>query len=196
MLSDIDEWKGKTVEDIYGTTERAINNCADRSIRSFRFDVSSLGAGVTGDARKVNEERSLNHLQPITASPFNGASEVIDKDRYFIHPSGDMKGVKNGQFFYNYKAQSYWSLRDRFKKTYEMVEGIQDHPFDELISISSECSHLAKLSLELSQPTYKKSGNGKVIIDKAPDDSASPNLADCVMMGYAPTVNNDFSGLL
>jgi phage terminase large subunit len=196
LLKDLDEWKGKTVEDIFGTTERAINNCAERNIRSFRFDAGGLGAGVTGDSRKINEERKINHLQQIQASPFNGASAVVDKDLYFIYPSVDMEGVKNGQFFYNYKAQSYWSLRDRFKKTFEMVEGIQDHPYDELISISSKCKNLSKATLELSQPTYKKSGNGKVVIDKAPDDSASPNLADCIMMGYAPTVNNDFSGLL
>ena len=39
---------------------------------------------------------------------------------------------------------------------------------------------------ELSQPTYSINSAGKIIIDKTPDGTKSPNLADAVMMRFAP----------
>ncbi|CAK8744479.1 hypothetical protein SODG_007592 [Sodalis praecaptivus] len=43
-----------------------------------------------------------------------------------------------------------------------------------------------KLIIELSRPTYSINGVGKVIVDKQPDGTKSPNLADSVMISYAP----------
>jgi phage terminase large subunit len=45
---------------------------------------------------------------------------------------------------------------------------------------------LDKLKIELSQPTYSISTLGKILIDKAPDGTKSPNLADVIMMLFAP----------
>lgn len=198
ILEDVQEWKGKQVEDIFGTTQKAIDNCIEFGVMSFRFDSDGLGAGVRGDARVINENRISDRLRPVETEAFYGSGALINKDEYFIKPSGDMQGITNGQFFANYKAQSWWDLRDRFKKTYEMVEQGKHHPADELISISSKCSNLSTVTLELSQPTYKKTGAGKIVVDKAPDDAASPNCADSVMMGYAPTKTffTDYSSIV
>ncbi len=35
---------------------------------------------------------------------------------------------------------------------------------------------------ELSQPTYSIGNTGKIVIDKAPEGTRSPNLADAVMI--------------
>ena len=43
-----------------------------------------------------------------------------------------------------------------------------------------------KLLTELSQPTYKQNDVGKIVINKKPDGMPSPNLADAVMMRFAP----------
>ena len=40
--------------------------------------------------------------------------------------------------------------------------------------------------MELSQPTYTVNGVGKIVIDKAPEGTKSPNLADAVMIAYQP----------
>lgn len=40
--------------------------------------------------------------------------------------------------------------------------------------------------MELSQPTYHQNVAGKIVVDKAPDGAMSPNLADAVMMRFAP----------
>lgn len=186
LLEDVIEWHGKSVEDIFGTTQKAIDNCDEKGYSSVDFDSDGLGVGCRGDARVINEIRQSENINPVEFNPFNGSGAVVDKDLYIIKPQGDSPGRTNDSFFANYKAQSWWSLRDRFKATYEAVQNGVISDESNLISISSKLSNLARVTTELSQPTYKKNGRGKIIVNKAPDDSKSPNCADSVMMVYAP----------
>lgn len=176
LLRDVREWHGRTTEDIYGTTVRAFDNCDEWGCHFIRFDSDGVGAGVRGDARVINEDRRIK----VEVEAFHGGGEVHDKDRPFI------EGRTNGDFFANMKAQAWWSLRSRFKLTHEAVTEGKSYDEADIISISSECENLAKLQAELSQPTYTKNGKGKVLINKVPDGSKSPNLADAVMMAYRP----------
>ncbi len=186
ILEDIREWKGKAVEDIFGTTQEAFNNCIEWGVAGFRFDADGIGAGVRGDARVINEQRKNGRQKELTVSPFHGSGAVVDKKKWFIEPDGDMEGVTNGQFFSNFKAQSWWALRERFRKTHEYINNNISYPVDELISISKDCPQLEKLKAELAQPK-KKAGSAKMTIDKAPEELESPNLADAIMMTFAPT---------
>ena len=181
LLEDVIGWHGSTVDDIFGTTSKAFDECDLRGYDGFDFDSDGLGAGCRGDARVLNESRETK----LDVNPFHGSAGVIDGDKEI------MKGRLIKEFFANYKAQSWWSLRERFKMTHEAV--ILGKPFedDKIISISSNCSNLVKLCAELSQPTYKKDGKGRLLIDKAPDEAKSPNYGDSVMMVYAP---KDMSG--
>ena len=179
LIEDVEEWHGKTVEDIYGTTTKAFSHCDDWRVTKMRFDSDGVGAGVRGDARAINDERRKEWLPLIEVEAFHGGSEVVDKDRPFI------EGRTNGEFFDNYKAQCWWMLRERFKLTHEAVTQGKEWKADDLISIAPDCSHLSRLTNELSQPTYKKSARGKVQVNKAPDGTKSPNLADSVMMAFA-----------
>jgi len=185
ILKDVKKWKGKTTGDIYATTQNAFDNCLEFGVYSFLYDADGLGAGVRGDARNINNDRKSEGLQAIEVSAFHGSGEVVDKDSYFIDPVGDSKGIVNGKFFSNYKAQSWWSLRERFRKTHQAVTGVAEYDIDELISIDKDCSFIEELKEELARPKKKK-GSPKLTIDKAPDDQPSPNLADAVMMVYAP----------
>jgi len=186
LLVDVDSWHGKAVEDIFGTTQRAIDNCEEKGYMSFDFDSDGLGAGCRGDARVINENREEIGAHKIDAYPFNGSGAVINKEQYVIKPEGESKGRTNESFFANYKAQCWWHLRDLFKATHEAVTNNKPFELDGIISISSKCSYLSKLTSELSQPTYKKDNRGKVLINKAPDEAESPNLGDSIMMNYAP----------
>lgn len=176
LLEDVTGWHGSTVDDIFGTTDKAFDEIDMRGYDQFKFDSDGLGAGVRGDSRVLNESRE----EQIDSIPFHGSSGVVNGD------DNIMKGRLVKEFFANYKAQSWWSLRDRFKITHEAVTLGKQFNDDEIISISSDCSNLLKLCSELSQPTYKKDGKGRVLIDKAPDDAKSPNYADAVMMVFAP----------
>lgn len=185
LLTDVVGWHGTTVDDIFGTTQKAIDNCESRGYRAFWFDADGLGAGCRGDARVINEQRNANRVTEIKAYPFNGSGAVKDKDEYFIKPEGGFDGRTNESFFSNYKAQCWWNLRVMFKETFEAVNGKPNYDPSRVLSLSSKCANINNLVTELSQPTYKKATNGKIVVNKAPDDSKSPNDADSVMMVYS-----------
>ncbi|EDF5960184.1 TerL protein, partial [Salmonella enterica subsp. enterica serovar Lubbock] len=75
-------------------------------------------------------------------------------------------------------------------------KGMEYDP-DEIISISSTMENKDRLLMELSQPTWSKNAVGKILVDKQPDGTKSPNLADSVMIAYAPmempvVISDDF----
>lgn len=80
---------------------------------------------------------------------------------------------------------SWWALRLRFQATYRAV--VEKMPFepDQIISIDPKLPELTQLVTELSQPTYDVNTVGKILINKTPDGTASPNRADAVMIAYA-----------
>ncbi|MCS3839402.1 hypothetical protein HNR03_004013 [Pseudomonas sp. JAI111] len=183
LLDFLESWSGKG-GDIYATVVKAFSICDERQYEMFDYDADGLGAGVRGDARVINELRREQGVQQINDQPFRGSGGVHD-------PEGQMvKERLNKDFFANAKAQSWWSLRMRFQATYRaVVEGMPFDP-DELISISPDLAELSLLTMELSQPTYTINAVGKVVIDKAPEGTKSPNLADSVMICYQPAARS------
>ena len=180
VLLDVEEWSGQG-GDIFQTVQRAFDRSETAGAWSMKYDADGLGAGVRGDARIINEQRRLAGRRQIQVDAFRGSEGVFN-------PTGeDVKGRKNEDFFANRKAQSWWALRIRFQTTYRaVVEGREVSP-DEIISISSQCGERARLVTELSQPTYSLNSVGKILIDKTPDGTKSPNLADSVMIVFSRT---------
>jgi phage terminase large subunit len=179
LLEHVEEWTGKE-SDIYATVERAFLMCDLHNCHALRYDGDGVGAGVRGDARKVNEARAAqgNH-RVIVVKPFRGSGEVLDPEREMV------PGRKNKDFFLNFKAQAWWWLRMLFQNTFRAVNG-QPYEREMLISISSAMAEKARLLIQISQPTYSQNQAGKLLVDKQPDGTASPNLGDAVMMVYAP----------
>lgn len=186
LLESVEEWSG-VGSDIFETTKKAHDICKVQGYASYRYDADGLGAGVKGDSRQINEQRG----ESLEVAAFRGSAAVLDPDAR-IEEVGEVEEKDRDQrinkdYFANAKAQAWWALRMRFLRTYRAV--VQGHPVDDpdaLISISSRIPALAKLTAELSQPTYLENGAGKLLIDKAPDGSKSPNLADSVMIVFAP----------
>lgn len=174
LVEELAEWSGKG-DDIFGTVQRAFSICDDRGYDRFKYDADGLGAGVRGDARVVNETRA----RKIEVEAFRGSAGVFN-------PEGeDVKGRKNQDYFANCKAQAWWRLRTRFQKTYRAVVDGEPYMPDDLISIPSGLPHRSRLMAELSQPTYSVNTVGKIVVDKAPDGTRSPNLADAVMIRFS-----------
>jgi hypothetical protein len=191
LLDYCEAWTGKGA-DIYATVEKAFEICEGEKYGEFAYDGDGLGAGTKGDARKINEARKAKGLREIEVCKFQGSAGVVDPDGKIPQFDGDDSRDKdertNKDYFANAKAQAWWSLRMRFLRTYRAV--MKGHPvadLDDLISISSRLPALTKLTLELSQPTFSENGAGKLLINKQPDGTKSPNLADSVMICYAPT---------
>jgi hypothetical protein len=89
--------------------------------------------------------------------------------------------------FSNLKAQSWWALRRRFEATWRAIRGLP-YQVDDLISIPSTLPELTPLLMELSQPTYRLNSAGKIVIEKAPDGTLSPNRADAVVIAFNPSL--------
>jgi len=106
-------------------------------------------------------------------------------------PLGEMVPQrKNQDLFANAKAQAWWALRLRFQATYRaIVEGLPWEA-DDIISIDPNIEELLPLTMELSQPTYSVNSVGKILVDKAPDGTRSPNLSDAVMIVFQPASRN------
>ena len=180
LLSHIESRSGKG-SDIFQTTAWAMGLAEQMDCEQLDFDADGLGAGVRGDAAEINGQRRKVGKREIKVTPFRGSGEVVDGEKDNI-----VKGRKNKDFFANAKAQAWWALRVRVQNTFRaVVQGLPYDP-DEIISISSECPEHIKLLTELSQPTYTINTVGKVLVDKAPNGSRSPNLADAAMILYAP----------
>lgn len=190
LLEYVEAWSGKGA-DIFATVEKAFEIAEAEEYVEFAYDGDGLGAGVKGDARQLNDKRKANRQREIEVRKFQGSAAVVDPDGKIPQFDGDDSRDKdertNKDYFANAKAQAWWSLRMRFLRTYRAV--VMGHPVadpDELISISGRLPQLAKLTLELSQPTFSENGAGKILINKQPDGAKSPNLADSVMIAYAP----------
>lgn len=194
LLEYVEQWAGKG-SDIFDTVRKAHTISAGQGYASYRYDSDGLGAGARGDARVINEgiQRGAAEyagLRITDAIPFRGSAPVVNPDAPIPtavpEEAKDRAERTNADFFANMKAQAWWDLRVRFQRTYRAV--VEGHTYDpdDLISLSSTIPELKALALELSQPTFSQNGAGKILINKAPDGSKSPNLADSVMILYAP----------
>lgn len=188
LLESVEPWSGEG-SDIFKTTEKAHEISRLAGISRYRYDADGLGAGVKGDARQINERDKANAIE---VAPFRGSGGVVRPEDKIEEIDGDEERDAlqrtNKDYFANAKAQGWWALRMRFLRTYRAVKlGHAVTDPDALISISSKIPQLAKLCAELSQPTYSENGAGKLLIDKAPEGAKSPNLADAVMIVYAPS---------
>lgn len=178
-VEHIEQWSGRG-GDIFETVERAFGLCDDLRLDGFDYDADGLGAGCRGDSRVINARRLAAGQRKLTVEMFRGSGEVFRPDSCMV------EGRTNRDFFANLKAQSWWALRQRFQATYRAVVEGQKVDLDGIISLSPTLPDLTKLTLELSQPTYSISVAGKIIVDKTPDGARSPNLADAVMIAFAP----------
>lgn len=187
VLTFNDDWSGKD-SDVFATTEKAFQLSDLNQITEFRYDADGLGASVRGDARIINTEMRGAGQQQITVVEHRGSGAVVNKEDFAIDPDhvGGHVGRTNDDFFYNFKAQAWWDLRRRFEKTYAWVRHGRACNPEECISLSSTIKDLAKLQQELSQAKYKAEKGGKIIIDKKPKGTKSPNRADSVVIAYAP----------
>ena len=116
--------------------------------------------------------------------PWNAGAAVVKPDENVVR--GDRNTPLNKDFYANFKAQAWWDLRRRFERTHRaVVEGITYDPSD-MISLPSDLPMLRKIEKELSQPTAVKDSRMRLVVDKKPPGTKSPNLADAIVMAYFP----------
>lgn len=179
VLRFAEEWGNR---DTAATARKAVGNCQGLGQVELQYDCIGVGAGVKGEANNLATTGDLP--KGIKFVPWNAGAGVLHPKRRVIE--GDLGSPLNADFYANLKAQAWWELRMRFYRTYRAVTEGAKYDFDTLISIDSTLPELRKIEKELSQPTASKGARMKLVVDKTPSGTRSPNIADAIVMAYWP----------
>jgi hypothetical protein len=174
-----EHWGGDAGE----AARRAIPQCTELGVTELYYDSVGIGTGFKVAANTMKKE--VSYPRHLKIWPWNGGATPLDPTDNVI--PNDPNSPLNKDQYGNLKAQAWFRVRARFYKTYRAVNFGDKYPADQLISIDSRLPNLHQLTTELSQPVRKNTGEGKTIVDKSPDGTPSPNLADGFIMCYNPT---------
>lgn len=174
VLRYADHWGGDAGE----AAKVAVPRCTEYGVNELFYDSIGVGAGFKVGINNLKLPASLKvHPWDAGAAPQDPIANIIP---------GDSSSPTNADQYANLKAQSWWRLRTRFYKTFRAVNHGEKYDPAELISLDSTIPGLHQLQMELSQAVHKYSGDGKVLVDKKPVGSKSPNLADAVVIAFNP----------
>jgi hypothetical protein len=197
LLEHLDEWTGKN-SDPYNSLNKALIVCREKNYPVLKYDCIGIGASIRGDAQRIqekiiedNQDKRPEHRQKIIELvPFLSNGSVVNPDDNPFSDDGKFYDGNpfptNKDLYSNIKAQGWALLARRFQITFRAVTEGYEFKEEDIISLPSDLPLLSKLRGELSQATFKKDEIGKLKVDKKPKGKASPNLADSVMMLYAP----------
>ena len=167
----MEEWAdGDTTE----TADKAFNIATKHEVEELRYDNIGVGAGVKARFKEISKNTN-------TSMKFIGwsASGAV------VRPSSkDYSDKRNSDMFENAKAQAYWRLREQFIQVYRKFNN-KDHDNTKAICIKCDNPLLIKLKNEISQPKMRLSSAGKIIIDKKPKGTKSPNILEALVIARA-----------
>jgi len=185
ILRSVEQWGER---DTGVTTRRALDGVQGYGRKGRRvkvqYDSVGVGAGVKAESNRLTDDGNMPaHVQ---LASWNAGAQVLQPDERVI-PDNDESPL-NKDFYQNLKSQAWWQLRLRFERTHRAIEANDPSMYSqgELISLPSDLPLLRTLQKELSQPTMSKGTRMKLVIDKQPEGTKSPNLADAVVMAYWP----------
>jgi len=187
VLQSVDDWGDG---DTGMTTRRAVAMCQGIGPVEMQYDSVGVGAGVKSEANRLAAVGEL----PVGISlvPWSAGAGVQLPEGH-VEP-GDKDSPLNKDFYSNLKAQGWWLLRRRFEKTWRAVTQGVDYPIEDLISLPSDLPKLRQLQKELGQATASRTtGALKLVVDKSPPGTKSPNLADAVVMAFWPIQGTTYS---
>jgi hypothetical protein len=187
VLQSADDWAEGDTGD---TTRRAVAMCAGLGPVALQYDSVGIGAGVKAEANRLAAVGDLP--KGLTFFAWSAGAGVQDPDGH-IEPR-DKQTPLNKDFYANLKAQAWWQLRRRFERTWRAVTQGVVYPPEDLISLPSALPKLAQLQKELGQATASRTAGAlKLVVDKSPPGTKSPNLADAVVMAFWPIRNSRYT---
>lgn len=170
------------------TAEKAVNFCREDGVTELEYDCIGVGAGIKGETNRMKRAGELPKNLKVVA--WSAAAKPLNPELRLV--PGDNESPKNKDFFENLKSQGWWELRRKFELTHKAVTAGAEYKESDLISIPAELENRHQLETELSQPTFSRSKTGKIVIDKKPNGSASPNYADATVEAYWPVLKSGF----
>lgn len=174
-----DAWgEGDTGE----TTRKSLVYMKSMGVLELQYDCIGVGSGIKASINIL--KKSEKWINKIVLVRWNASAKPLFGNRRLL--KGDKDTPKNKDFYVSLKSQAWWNVRIKFEKTYNAVIRGLEYPADELISIDSSIADLEELVTELSQATYSSNNSGKLLIEKQPTGTKSPNRADSFVMCYWP----------
>lgn len=183
VLRSVDEWSAR---DTAITARKSVELLQGKTV-SVQYDCIGVGAGVKSETNRLKDDGIMP--KELTYVAWNAGASVLNPDDHVIKDErgrDDKESPINKDFYTNLKAQAGWQLRLRFERTHKAVTEGAKHDSEKLISLDSTMPLIRKLQKELSQATVSKGTKMKLLIDKSPDGTRSPNLADAVAMCFFP----------
>lgn len=175
VVQHIEHWNGI---DTTQTAFKVIELMRDRKLTHLAFDADGVGAGVAGTLANTYQIDFMFTALHGQSTPSGRVWEGEDL------PNGKKKTSK--EKFANGRAEWWGILNERFKKTYDHVNGAKQYPLDELISIPNHPTLIA----QLSTPLRKWTSAGKILIESKEDmrnrGVESPDFADMLAYLFAP----------
>jgi phage terminase large subunit len=175
----IEEWQA--AEDELNKSAKKVFNEAMKDRSLIVYDSIGVGASAGSNFRDFNNTNGRS-VHNIMYKKFNAGDAVQDPDKMY-----DI-GVKNRDFFGNLKAQAWWDIAERCKKTYNAVTKGYEIDESDIISLDSSLPELRQLIDELSTPNRDFDKSGKVKVESKDDlkkrQVKSPNIADAFIMSF------------
>lgn len=180
ILRFIDHWGGEAGE----AARISVPECITQKMNFLNYDGIGVGSGFKTEINRMQKEDGWP--QRLRVIPWMAGEGPLDPDDPVI--PGDMQSPTNDQVYKNLKAQAWFRMGQRCYKTYRAVTFGDTYDPAELCSFDSTMPLLQELKMELSQAVKKTAVNGKTIVDKKPQGTLSPNLADACVMAYNPVI--------
>lgn len=169
------DWKGMNVTQ---SAHHAMRICQELGATAVCVDVVGVGSGIKGEWDTLTASQDGEGL-PFEFVPVVGGERPTET----LWPDGKTSRQK----FANIRAEMWWTMRERFRKTHEYVlfqrgeVGGACHEIDELISIPDD----PQLISELSMPLVSYTNAGKIQIEGKKEMRSrgirSPDKADAVI---------------
>jgi len=180
VLKFTDVWGER---DTGATARRAVAALDGVGPVELQYDSIGVGAGVKAETNRLADEGLLPEGMQLI--PWNAGAATLDPDEH-VEP-GDDNSPLNKDYYANLKAQAWWQLRRRFERTWRA----RNEPgftwnAEDLIVLPDDLPQLRQIEKELSQPTAKRDGKMRLAIEKMPEGTRSPNIADAIVMAYWP----------
>lgn len=195
ILRTVEEWGAR---DVGVSTRKAILSAREHKNIRVMYDAIGVGSGVKTEYNRITIDEKIVAPKFIA---WNAGAKVVNPYERLI--ANDNESLLNKDFFGNLKAQAWWSLYVRFYKTFKCIQALEsngvipmpDYDADELVSIDGNIALLQQLIEELGQAQRATSAGLKTIVDKQPEGTKSPNLADACVMAFFP-LPDDYSTVL
>lgn len=157
-------WKG--VEPV-PLADLAHEVCLEDNVKHLTVDANGIGDGTLGTLKRVRH-------RPYSVTGFLGSMSPSD-----LH--WEEENLSSKQKFVNARAEGYFRLALRFRKTFERKTGLRWYPDEECISISRD----SELIAQLTSIGAKRGVGGKIGVpskaDMAKAGVKSPDRADSLM---------------